>query len=122
MLSVLVRPAFLGIVVALFFQCTGVLLNPANPIRRDIKWALVVHTVALFLFLTIPCCLELYFYLTTYIDTGEFPGNDKFFPGPLRYGLVINSKAFITTFDVMFPLNQWLADGLLVGLISNPVT
>ena len=116
-----VRPILLGIVVALFFQCISVLLSPINPLRKGIKWALVAHTIALFLFLTIPVGIELNNLFIDYINNREFPGNDEFPPGPIGYDDLLNTKATTIVFTAMFPLNQWLADGLLVSPISNSV-
>ena len=109
----------LGIVVALFFQCMATLLNPANPIRKRIRWALVAHTVTLFLFLTIPYGIDFDYLSTEYINNREFPGDDEFLPGPIGYDNFLGLKATTIVFDAMFPLNQWLADGLLVSLILN---
>ena len=118
MLTVPVRKILLGIAVALFCQCMGVLLRPVG---RGMKLALVVHTVTLFLFLTIPVGIDLNYLSMVYVDIREFPGNHQYPPGPIgSYEIVTNSAAGIIS-DVMFPLNQWLADGLLVGPISNSV-
>ena len=116
-----VRPTFSGIVVALFFQCMWALLSPTNPISRSIRWALVVHTVALFLFLTIPLGVDLDYLSIEYINNREFTGNNAFQPGPLGYDDVLHTEETGTLFNVMFPLNQWLADGLLVRPASNSV-
>ena len=121
MVTVPIGLAFLGIVVALFFQCTATLLDRANPIRKGIKWTLVAHTVALFFFLTIPFGIYFNYLSIDYINNREFPGNDEFPPGPLGYTGLLNLKATTTVFDAMFPLNQWLADGLLVSPILNSV-
>ena len=121
MVTVPIGLAFLGIVVALFFQCTATLLDRANPIRKGIKWTLVAHTVALFLFLTIPFGIYFNYLSIDYINNREFPGNNEFPPGPLGYTGLLNLKATTTVFDAMFPLNQWLADGLLVSPILNSV-
>ena len=112
----------LGIVVALFFQCMATLLSPANPIRKGIRWALVTHTLALFLFVTIPFGITLDYLSIDYINNREFPGNNEFPPGPIGYESLLALKATATVSDAMFPLNQWLADGLLVGAILNSVT
>ena len=112
---------FLGVVVALFFQCMATLLNPANPMRKGIRWALVAHTVALFLFLTIPFGIEFDYLSIEYINNREFPGDDESPPGPIGYGVLLNLNATATVLDAMFPLNQWLADGLLVSPILNSV-
>ena len=121
MLTVPVRPMFLGIAVTVFFRCMCVLLSPANPIKRGIKCALVVHTVALFLFLTIPVGIDLNYLSISYINDREFPGDDEQPPGPFGYGDTLHDKATFAVFSLMFPLNQWLADGLLVGPAQNPV-
>ena len=97
------------------------LLNPANPIRKGIRWALVAHTVALFLFLTIPFGIYVNDLSTDYIDNREFPGVDDFPPGPIGYDDLRSLKATSSFFSAMFPLNQWLADGLLVSPILNSV-
>ena len=121
MLTVAVRPLFLGIVVALFFQCMSVLLSPVNPMKRGVKWGLIAHTVAMFLFLTIPAGIDLNYLSTCSINYRDFPGDDEYDPGPLGCYETLSTEAAATAFTVMFPLNQWLADGLLVGHISNSV-
>ena len=120
MLTVHVR-SILGIAVPLFFQCISVLLNPTNSFRGSVKWAFVIHTVALFSFLTIPVGIDLNRLFITYINDREFPGNNVYPPGPIRYDLTPDIKSTNTVYTVMFPLNQWLADGLLVGSVSNLV-
>ena len=96
----------------------GVLLSPVNPIQRGIKWALVAHTVAMFAFLTITDAIFLHDESTCYIDRRKFPGSNVSLPGPIScWGTPVTT----TVYYVMFPLNQWLADGLLVGLVLNSV-
>ena len=107
--------------MALFFQCMATLLNPANPIRKGIRWALVAHTLALFLFLTIPVGISFDDLSIEYIDNREFPSRVKYPPGPIGYNDLLGLKATTTVLDAMFPLNQWLADGLLVSPILNSV-
>ena len=51
----------------------------------------------------------------SYIDKREFPGAGVLFPGPLGYEFLINSNVLTVLPDVMFTLNGWLADGLLVS-------
>jgi hypothetical protein len=97
------------------------LLSPANPIKKGIRRALVAHTIALFLFLTISFGIDFNYLSIEYINNREFPGNDEFAPGPMGYDDLLDSGTITTVFNVMFPLNQWLADGLLVGLIRNSV-
>ena len=104
--------------MALFFQCMGVLLNPANPIKRGIKWALVAHTVAMFSFLTIATGIGLTYSSISYIDNRAFPAGDGYPPGPFGYNSFLATTMSTTVYSAMVPLNQWLADGLFVGLIS----
>ena len=89
--------------------------------RRSVKWGLVAHTAALFLFLTVTTVMDLYIGSIEYIDNRNFPGRKKLPPGPIGYDdtLYFNA-AFQITYNTMFPLSQWLADGLLVGSIPNP--
>ena len=99
----------------------SVLLSPINPIRKSIKWALVTHTVALFLFLTIAFVIGADHLFLEFVDNREFPGNDEYPPGPIGYDDILGFTAATTVLDAMFPLSQWLADGLLVDLIFNSV-
>ena len=111
--------------MALFFQSMFALLSPVKPIKSGIKRALIVHTVLMFSLLTAPYAIDLNYLSISYIDNREYPGFNAdppgslgYFPGPLGYHILIGiAKATATTLDVMFPLRQWLADGLLVGPI-----
>ena len=105
----------------MFFKCMGVLLSPTNTIRGAKKWTLVAHTVAMFAFLTIPTGIGLNFSSTRYINNRGFPGDNEFPPGPIGYDYIVRTKVANVVFMTMFPLNQWLADGLLVGLISSSI-
>ena len=106
--------------MALFFQCISVLLSPVNSLKKGIKWALIAHTVLMFSFFTIPLGIILNMTSLSYVSNREFTGGAGIFPGPFGYsGSVYNWVTIL--FDSMFPLNQWLADGLLVGSVSNPV-
>ena len=57
----------------------------------------------------------------SYIDNREFPGNDALPPGPLGYQYLIYSKAITIVPNLMFLLNNWLADGLLVSSVPNSI-
>lgn len=107
-----------GIVISLFFQCMGALLgNPCT--RKGTKWGLVVHVVAMFLFATIYTAVTLNIQSISFIDNRDFPGiGDALPPGPVGYQSLIYSKAISIVPNVMFLLNSWLADGLLVGSIQ----
>ena len=78
---------------------------------RRVKWGLVVHTVALFLFLAIPATMDPYITSLQYIDNRNFPDT-----GPIGYNYSANfSVALLAFYIPMFPVNQWLVDGLLVS-------
>ena len=97
------------------------LLSPAYPIKTGIRWALMAHTVALFFFSTIPLGIHFNNVSIEYINGREFPGNDTFLPGPIGYGAIFDLQASNPISNAMFPLNQWLADGLLVSSILDLV-
>jgi hypothetical protein len=97
----------------------GVLFSPTNSIKKVMKWSLVVHTMAMFSFLTVHFGIYLYWVSVSCVNNREFPGNDEYPPGPYGYGDILSSKPLAAIYGAMFPLNQWLVDGLLVGRISN---
>ena len=82
----------------------------------------MAHTVALFLLSTIRVAMDQYTTSIELINNRNFPGTDKLPPGPLGYDYTLSyNAAFTATRDVAFPLNQWLADGLLVRPVLLPV-
>lgn len=93
------------------------LLNPANRKSGGVKWVLVVHTIVMFLIVTGYTAINIYFLFVSYIDNREFPGTDELIPGPLGYDNLIASLAPNTACNVLFTVNQWLADGLLVSSV-----
>ena len=98
------------------------LFNPINPTGKGIKRLLVAHTVAMFSFVTVFTALNLNFLSISYIDNREFPGIlNGVPPGPLGYQYYIYNKAAGIISTVMFLLNNWLADGLLVNPTSSLV-
>ena len=112
----------LGIVVVLFFRCLGVLLGPVNPtVQKGISWTLAAHALATFSLFTISMVVTLNNLSVIYINDREFLGNDEYPPGPTGYYLVLVADAIDIVVAAAFPLNQWLADGLLVRSILNSV-
>ena len=97
------------------------LLNPANHAGGRIKWLFVVHTVTMFSIVTIFTATYLDLHSISYVDNREFPGNDALPPGPLGYQHSIFSEAITLAPRVMFVLNNWLADGLLVSFAFTSV-
>ena len=94
------------------------LLNRGSHIRRDVKWGLVAHTVAMFSFLTIPTAIYLRESSSFYVDNRNFPGDYDHPPGPVGYSGLSSFKAIDLVVYTMFPMNQWLSDGLLVSSIT----
>ena len=106
----------LGIVVILFFRCMGAFLN--RPREMGIRWGLVAHTVAMFSIVTTNTAMSLHVQSLSYIDNREFPGTyGALDPGPLGYQLLIYSRPINAVPYIMFFLNNWLADGLLVSFV-----
>ena len=85
------------------------LFNPVKRKERKIKWGFVVHTVAMFLFVTVNWCTNFYIQSTSFINSREFPG------GPTA---PLHSKPVKFIPQIMFFFNSWLADGLLVRSIQ----
>ena len=94
----------------------NVLLNPVDRTRGGIKWGLMAHTAAMFLFVTVYTTMNLDIVSVSCIDYREFPG-DNTPPGPFGYTIfhffVLNNVP-----TIMFFLNNWLADGLLVSSVQ----
>ena len=106
----------------LFFQCMAGLFNPANRRTEGIKWGLVTYTAAMFSFVTISTGMVLNAESVAYIDNREFPGVEGAYPvGPMGYQAFIRSRPLGMIPSLMFFLNNWLADGLLVSSLSVPV-
>ena len=91
------------------------LLSPVDRTKRGIRWELVAYTTAMFSFVTVFVAADVNVQSLSYVDNREFPGGDGIPPGPLGYQLSVGSgpSAVDPTF-LMYLLNQWLADGLLV--------
>lgn len=117
-LTLFVRAAVLGIVIILFFQCMGALLNPITRTRRGIKWGLVAHTVAMFSISMVNTGIGLNLYSIYFVDDRDFSG-DGFYSGPFGYQAFITSKAISVIPNAMFFLNTFLADGFLVSSVPN---
>lgn len=98
-----------GVVIVLFFRCMDALLNPINRKMEGLKWPLVAHTVAMFSFVTINCGMNLALQSFAYVD------NRGPTPGPYNFEYcTLYSNPMNTIPEVMFFLNMWLADGLLL--------
>lgn len=96
------------------------LLNPVNPTREGIKWLLVVHTVAISLFVTVFTAINLDILSGSYIDNRDVRGYVDT-PGPLGYQAFTFSTPIGIVSTVTFLLNNLLVDGLLVRFVSDSV-
>ena len=97
------------------------LLNSANRIGGGVKWGLIVHTLAMFLLLTIPTVINLSEVPILYVDEREFPGGTGLLPRPVERG-TFGSIATRIVLVVMPTLRDWLADGLLVRSVQDSIT
>ena len=97
----------------------GALLSPINRKRQGIKWGLVAHTTAMFSFVTINTAMSLDIQNISYVDKRDYPGSEALPPGPFGYQLIIYSKPISVIPTLMFFLNNWLADGLLVSFVPS---
>lgn len=86
--------------------------------RRSAKWGLLAQTVTLFLVLTIHISVDQYAALLELIENRNFPGTETLPPGPIGYDATHSSLTPFAIYIVMFPLNQWLSDGLLVSSVK----
>ena len=111
-----------GILIILFFKCMTTLLNPAHHRGEHVKWGIVSYTVAMFSLATVQTAMLFHIESISYIDNREFSGlGDVIPPGPYGYQLFISPEAINIIPSVALTLNNWLADGLLVGSLFNAV-
>ena len=97
------------------------LLDPVNRRRQGIKWGPVSYTTLMFSLVTVYTATNLNAQSVSFIDNRAFPGIEGVLPpGPLGY-LWYNSRVFCTVPNLMSLLNNWLADGLMVGPLFHPV-
>ena len=106
----------LGMLVVLFLRCMAALFDPDHQRGKSTKWGIVSYTVAMSSVITALTGVQLDFQSICYIDNREFPGvGDTLSPGPLGYQSSIFFGTLAVGNDILFFLNGWLADGLLVG-------
>ena len=91
------------------------LLNPAHRKEEGIKRWLIFYTVAMFSFVTVYTAMNLYIQSNSFIDHRGHFDDELPLSGPLYYQFRIRVTALGFVPNVMFNLNNWLADGLLVS-------
>jgi len=74
----------------------------------------------MFAFVTVLIGMGLHIESISFIDNREFPGDGVLPPGPLGYQGSIRQTALTIIPNLMFFLNNWLADSLLVGSLPDP--
>ena len=109
-----------GALIVLFFQCMVALFNPVNRKWEGIKWGFVSYTVAMFSFVTALNGMALHVKSLSYIDNRDYAGVKGMNPpGPTGYPSSIWFGALSIAPRLIFLLNNWLADGLLVSSSSD---
>ena len=107
-----------GLLVVLFFRCMAALFNPVRRRGDAIKCGIVSYTVVMFLIVTALTGIQFDIHSLCYIENRGFPGaGDALPPGPLGYHSFISSDALTVVHIILFFLNAWLADGLLVSYL-----
>jgi len=91
------------------------LLNPPHRREEGIKRWLVFYTVAMFSFVTVYTIQSM-----SFIDNRQdFPAPSATFSGPLRFHFTTRRTALGLIPNLMFNLNNWLADGLLISSLFD---
>lgn len=96
------------------------LFNPVHRRGEPVKWGLVSYTVAMFSIATVVTAMSLNIQSTSYIDNREFSsaeGVPK--PGPYGYKASAQAEPTYVVPNLMFFINNWLADGLLVSCLFD---
>jgi len=106
----------LGMLIILFFKCMTALLGSAHRRGERIKWGLVSYTMITFLLATTYTGMILHEISISYIDNRNFPDN-----GPYGYQALISRTVVGFVRRTTFRLDNWLADGLLVGNLLDVV-
>ena len=100
----------------LFLQCMVALFSPVHRGGEGIKWWLVSYTVAVFSFVTVYIATNLHIQSVSFVDNRE---TGAVYRGPMQYQAAVRSTALGLILDLMFNLNNWLADGLLVSPLPD---
>ena len=96
------------------------LLNFAHRREEGIKWWLVFYTLAMFSFVTVYTGMNLYIQSISFIDNRQdVPAYSPRASGPLNYQHNFRQTSLGLIPNTMFNLNNWLADGFLVGSLFD---
>ena len=105
--------------IVLFFQCMAALLNPAHRKGEGIRWGLVSYTLATFSLVTVYTGMSLHLQSLAFIDNREYTDHDGTLLGPLGYRSAMRLTVIDAVPNLMFCLNNLLADGLLVSFLFD---
>jgi len=94
----------------LFLNCMTALFSPTYRRGEGIKWGLVSYTVIMFSLATVYTATKGHILSICYIDNRDFPDH-----GPWGYHEAMSYNAVFIIARAAFNLNNWSADGLLVG-------
>ena len=98
------------------------LLDPERRPKGGIRWGLVAHTMVLFSVATAFALSNLNLQSVSYVDNREFPDMGDGFPGPFNWQFFVYNKPIVFFPSIMFIINTWLTDGLLVcSTIESPL-
>ena len=110
----------LGFIVVLFFQCIAALFDPIHRRGEPVRWGFVSYTVVIFSFVTVQTAVNLDIISNSFIDNREFSDSEGVLPpGPIGYEFFISPEAISIVTIIIFTLNNWLADGLLVSSLLD---
>jgi len=107
--------SILGVLIVLFFKCMTALFSPVYRRSEGIKWGLASYTVIMFSLVTVYMATRLHVISVSYIDNRNYPD------GPYSYLVDMSSGAVGLAYRITFRLNNWLADGLLVSPLLDPI-
>ena len=77
--------------------------------------------MAMFTVVTIYTAINLHIQSISYIENRDFPGTDKLPPKPLGYQSFIYFEPIYVVTNVMFVLNNWLADAMMVSSMEKSI-
>ena len=105
-----------GMLIVLFFKCMATLFNPVYRRGEGVKWGLVSFTAVMFSLATVHTVMDIDLLSSSFVDNREFPGAKGVVdPGPAGYREAVYFRVINVIPNATFPLNNWLADGLLVS-------
>ena len=97
----------------LFFNCMITLFNPVNRRGQGIEWGLVTYTVVMFSLATAFAATKGHILSVSSVDNRDFDGGLDHYESTMSYKVLFGIPR------ATLRLNDWLADGLLVGSLFD---